>query len=110
MASSDKLKEASERARKAAGKEKERIEAAAHKVEAHAKKDRATLHEHLAGADRHEGPKDAVSPGAAMRENRTRGAKRTTRPAPLTVCVQHHPRGRWEVITEDGRGRISAKR
>jgi len=35
--------------------------------------------------------------------------KRTTRPAPLTVCVQHYARGRWEVITADGRGRISCE-
>lgn len=24
----------------------------------------------------------------------------------VSVCVQHHPRGCWEVITADGRGRI----
>jgi len=35
--------------------------------------------------------------------------KRTTRPASFTVCVQHHARGRWEVITADGRGRISCE-
>jgi hypothetical protein len=37
------------------------------------------------------------------------GAKRTTRSTPLTICVQHHPRGRWEVIKPDGRGRISCE-
>jgi hypothetical protein len=41
--------------------------------------------------------------------NRTHGAKGTARLASLTVCVQHHPRGWWEVITEDGRGRISCE-
>jgi hypothetical protein len=35
--------------------------------------------------------------------------KRTTRPAPLTVRVQHHAWGRREVIAADGRGRISCE-
>jgi hypothetical protein len=26
--------------------------------------------------------------------------------APLTICVQHHPRGDWEVVPPDRRGRI----
>ena len=34
------------------------------------------------------------------------GAKRVTRPAPITVCVRHHPRGRWEVVTPDRMGPI----
>jgi len=53
MASSDRLTEASERARKAAAKEKKRTEVATHKVEANAKKDRAKLHERLAEAGHH---------------------------------------------------------
>ena len=35
------------------------------------------------------------------------GAQHTSRAAPITVCVQHHPRGYWEVITPDRRVRIS---
>jgi hypothetical protein len=33
----------------------------------------------------------------------------TSRAAPMTICVQHHPRGHWEVIVPDGRGRISCE-
>jgi hypothetical protein len=33
----------------------------------------------------------------------------TSRTARMTVCVRHHPRGDWEVIGPDGRGRISCE-
>ena len=36
----------------------------------------------------------------------------TNRPArtpPIIVCVQHHPRGRWEVLAPGRRGRISCE-
>lgn len=33
-------------------------------------------------------------------------AKSTSRRARTTVCVRHHPHGRWEVITPDRRGPI----
>ncbi|MFZ0377272.1 MAG: hypothetical protein WCD11_31265 [Solirubrobacteraceae bacterium] len=32
-----------------------------------------------------------------------------SRAAPTTVCVQRHPRGRWEVLLPDRRGRVSCE-
>jgi len=36
-------------------------------------------------------------------------ADRTTRKARVTVCVQHDPRGRWEVVLPGRRGRIACE-
>lgn len=36
-------------------------------------------------------------------------ANRDVRTAPITVCVLHHPRGRWEVLAPGRRGRISCE-
>ena len=54
MSASDKIKEVNEQAKKAAAKEKERIEEEAHKVEAKAKADEAKLHERMAHGAHHE--------------------------------------------------------
>lgn len=37
------------------------------------------------------------------------GSKRSVRGTPIVVCVVHHPRGRWEIVAPNRRGRISCE-